>query len=489
MEKFRRASSVWIWLILALATYWVINNLVYAVLLIFIKFFAQFLWYGFQFGSPVFYIFQGPWILLHTASIAVARKSRLEAAGRNWTDIIDQQDIEEMALIWPWQTGWIRIALLNVTKFFLRVSRRVTPFLTAPWALKYRVNDLTQQVKDLQQQLDTARIHRARNMLALRMSQFLVRRCIDGHQAYNVTDKLKRRIRELLQQRDHRQAAHDDLLAKYTAMRQVSSVVALSGGPERTVDRLLQAAVHTRDLHHSQIRNLTASLGKSDAQMAILEHQIKNLKNDLETVNNGSAAILWREKEKEYLELKKRAHEEIFERDLKIKRLRDSRDDNPVTSLSLDIKGQQTLRRQREELIQAENELAHCQMLNEALMNKNARFDEERERIKKDALHGASERLQELYTNSAIEVEELSEKLKRFEHFEESKYDIEAVQHQWKEEKESLQQDIAEKTQKISTYEAQIDHAMGSMNWADNRFHPLDKYSALKFRVCNPNAE
>ncbi|RAL67136.1 hypothetical protein DID88_007914 [Monilinia fructigena] len=276
-------------------------------------------------------------------------------------------------------------------------------------------------------------------------------------------------------------------------MRQASSAVALAGGPVKTVERLLQAAVHTRDLHRSQIRNLTASLEGSDTQVAILKNEVENLKKDLETVNNGSAAMLWQEKEKQYLELKKRTDEGILERDLKIKRLRDSRDDNPATSLGLDVRGQQTLRRQREELITAENELAHSQMLIEALMNKEAKFDEERERIKKEAVHGTSERLQELYTNSTIQVEELSEKLKRLEHFERSENDIAAFQRQCKEEKESCNKNIADKAQQISTYEALIDHAMASMDWDDNRFYPIDKYygyiSGAKVEIRRLEAE
>ncbi|EDN93640.1 predicted protein [Sclerotinia sclerotiorum 1980 UF-70] len=269
---------------------------------------------------------------------------------------------------------------------------------------------------------------------------------------------------------------YDELLAKYTAQRQASSALILASGPARTVEKLLNESLHTKDLHRQQIQTLTASLVESSAEIAILKDKVKTLEQDLETVNEGKATLLWRDMEKQNIELRKRAQEEIWERDVKIKRLRDYRDDNPVTSLSLDSKGQQILRRLREELTKVEDKLAHSQMITAKLKNNEARIEEIKKQIKREALYGASEGMGELYTNAAIQVNELSEKLKRFEHLTDPEHDTEAVQRNSNEEKGKLRHEIAEKDTLISTVKAQIDHAMGCLDWTHNKFEPLDKY-------------
>ncbi|QSZ35982.1 hypothetical protein DSL72_007104 [Monilinia vaccinii-corymbosi] len=333
--------------------------------------------------------------------MAVAREKRLSAAGRDWGDIKDEQDIEETALIWSWRAGAISNARLELAKSIVRISTPVTllseafqllwVYIKIPWTLRWQVIDLTRREVGLKQQ-----------------------------------------VNNLQEERD----------------------AARNNG----------------------IRYLMALLVESGAEIAMLEDKVKRLEIDLQTVNDGRATMLWREKAKENLELRRRTYEEILERDKKIKRLRDYRDDNAATSLGLDIRGQQTLRRLREELIRAEDKLAHSEMIIEKLKNSEAKIDEERERIKKDALYGKSARLEELYTNSAVQVEELSEKLKNYEYLADPEHDIEAVQRHCNEVKQRLQQEIDDKTQQISTYKAQIDHAMGSMNWADNKFDPLDKH-------------
>ncbi|ESZ94299.1 hypothetical protein SBOR_5295 [Sclerotinia borealis F-4128] len=463
----------------------------------FINYFPILLWCILQFGIPIYYICYGlEWVPLRAASVLAARRTRLAAAGLEWDYVGNERDVEELAFInrhdgeslWAYKhvsftLATIIVWILTPVTQVLDAFRPLWVYIKTLWSLKQRVANLTQQAAELTQQItnlhherDTANQSTRRYLLEnLRLRRLLIQ-CKNLHHNFNDQDETLRRIHELEVQRDDRKAAHEDLLSKYTALRQASSALTLAGGPASTVERLLEAAAHTRDLHRRQIHTLTTSVVESDAQIAILKDRVKTLENDLKDINDGRATMLWRQKEKENTELRKKAYEEIMEREVKINRLRDLRDDNAATSLGLDAIGQQTLRRLREELVRVENELAHSEMIIEKLKKKEAEIDEDKEAIKKEALYGEPERLGKLYKNATIQVEELSEKLKRFDYFAEPEHDIVAIQRHCNEERERLQREILNKNQQISTYRAQIDHAMGSMGWADNKFEPLDKY-------------
>lgn len=436
------------------------------------------MWYGLQLGVPAFCIYYATdWIPLRPAIVFIARENRVAAAGRQWEDIIDDQDVEDMTLIWSWRTGLVNSACFELVILLVRALAPFTMIKDACLSFwTYDPLTLRQQVADLIQQRDAARNDRSRYFVASQIFKRLVLRCRNEHQDFNDQDESMRRIRELEQQRDYRQAAYEDLTLKYTLLHQASSALTRAGGPTRSVERLPEAAAHTKDLHRSQIRMLIASFVKSGAEVVKLQDRTKTLEEDLRFFNDGRATMLWREKEKENLELEKRFYEQILERDAKIMRLRDGRDDNTATLLGLDARGQQALRKQREQLTRAEDELAHAEMTIEKMRENETRCDEEKEEIKKTALYGEPERFAQLYRAALAENEDLSEKLKRFEYLAEPENDIDAYQRRCNEEKEKLRHEIADKTQQISTYKAQIDHAMGSLEWADNRFDPLDKY-------------
>ncbi|CAD6449127.1 9643b8ea-cb15-4274-b211-0221ed271225-CDS [Sclerotinia trifoliorum] len=401
--------------------------------------------------------------------------------------------MEELELIWPWLAGRIKHNCFKLAKIIVKILDLIAIgldecyflwiFCGNCWHIPRRVADLTKREVAFELQIDVlerrlAIVKEGENNYRRKFVRLLGMRmdCINVHHGFNDQDQILGRIRELERQRDDRQVEYHELLAKYTTQRQASSALILAGGPARTVEKLLDESLHTKDLHRQQIQTLTASVVESGAEIAILKDKVKTLERDLETVNEGKATLLWRDMEKQNIELRKRAEEEIWERDVKIQRLRDYRDDNSVTSLSLDSKGQQILRRLREELMKAEDKLAHSEMIIAKLKNNEARIDEIRKQIKREALYGASERMGELYMNAAIQVDELSEKLKRFEHLTDPEHDIEAVQRNCNEEKGKLRHEIADKTSQISTFKAQIDHAMGCLDWTHNKFEPLDKY-------------
>lgn len=459
------------WYPTILATNAFINHLIYGALLIYLGHIVPGLvplavWHGFQFGVPAFLIFYRlEWIPLRVASMILARQRTLAAAGRDLEDVQDQQDEEEVALMMWWRGGFFRRARLEIAKMIARCSNMLNLLLDACrslWAFCKTLWGLGKRVTDLEQRLSNA--IESRNGWRRRFLQMLRLRneCIELHHHFEVQAE--------------RQRAYDELLAKFNALRQASSALILAGGPARATEKLIGVAVHTRDLHRKQIQSLVSSFIEAGAEMAILKDKVKTLEEDLKTVNNGRTTMLWRETAQENLELRRQAQEEILERDVTIKRLRDNRDESAVTSLSLDSRGQQILRKLQERLISAETKLAHFEMIVEKSKFDQVKHEEEIEQIKRDALYGESKRLGELYTDAAIQAIELTEELKRFEFSTDPERDIEAVQRHCNQEKEKLQREIATKNVQISTFKAQIDHAMGSMNWADGKFRPLDKY-------------
>ncbi|TGO47909.1 hypothetical protein BCON_0259g00180 [Botryotinia convoluta] len=474
----REGLSEWMWYPTVLATNALINHLLYGGLLMYLGHIVPSLiplafWHGLQFGVPDFLIFYRlEWIPLRVASMIFDRQRRLAAAGRDWDNVQNQQDQEELALIRWWRGGVFRFARLDIAKMIVRCSTVLTLLLDAcrslwafcktRWNSWKRVVDLEQQMTVIEQRLSNA--IEGRNGWRRRFLQMLRLRneCIELHHHFEVQDE--------------KQVAYEELLAKFNALRQASSALILAGGPARVTEKLLGVAVHARDLHRKQIQTLVSSFIEAGAEMAILKDKVKTLEEDLKTVNNGRATMLWRETAQENLELRRHAQEEILERDVTIKRLRDRRDESAVTSLSLDSRGQQILRKLQERLISAEDNLAHSEMIIEKSKFDEVRLEEEKKQTKRDALYGESERLGELYTDAVIQANELTEELKRFEFSTDPEYDIEAVQRHCNQEKEKLQREIATKNVQISTFKAQIDHAMGSMNWTDDRFQPLDKY-------------
>ncbi|EMR83888.1 hypothetical protein BcDW1_7520 [Botrytis cinerea BcDW1] len=408
--------------------------------------------------------------------IPLNRQRRLGAAGLDREEIQNRQDQEELALIRPWREDLVGFARLKLAKMLVRARAIVTLLMDACrsfWVFCKSYWNLRNRVPDLEERLSNA-IH-GRNGWRRRFLQMLRLRneCKELH--HHAEDQIET-IRGLERQRNERKAAYDELLGEFRALRQASTALILAGGPARTTEKLLRVSVQTRDLHRKQIQTLVASLKEAGAEIATLKDKVKTLEEDLQTVNDGRATMLWRDTAKENIELRRQAHEEILERDMKIRNLRDHRDESAVTSLSLDSRGQQILRKLQENLISAEDKLAHFEMIVEKSNYDEVKYKEEKEQIKMDALYGESERLGELYTNAVIEANELNEELKRFEFSTDPEYDIEAVQRHCNEEKEKLKREIADKNRQISTFKAQIDHAMGSINWADNRFAPLDKY-------------
>ncbi|KAF7923272.1 hypothetical protein EAE99_006969 [Botrytis elliptica] len=485
----REGLSEWMWYPTILATNALINHLLYGGLLMYLGHILPSLiplvfWHGLQYGVPAFLIIHRlEWIPLRAASMIFDRQRRLAAAGRDLESVQDQQDLEELALILWWRGGLLRLARLEIAKMIVRCSsvlkllldacRSLWVFCKTRLSLRKRVADLEHQITGIEQRLSNA--IESRNGWRRRFLQMLRLRneCVGLHHHFEVQDE---KIRGLERQRDEKQVAYDELLAKFNASRQASSALMLAGGPARATEKLLGVAVYTRDLHRKQIQNLVSSFIEAGAEMAILKDKVKTLEEDLKTVNNGRATMLWRETAQENLELRRHAQEEILERDVTIKRLRDDRDESAVTSLSLDSRGQQILRKLQERLISAEVDLAHSEMIVEKSKFDKIKHEEEMEQTKRDALYGESERLGGLYTDAVIQASELTEELKRFEFSTDPECDIEAVQRHCNQEREKLQGEIAIKNVQISTFKAQIDHAMGSMNWADNRFEPLDKY-------------
>ncbi|KAF7891832.1 hypothetical protein EAF00_008134 [Botryotinia globosa] len=467
----REGLSEWMWYPTILATNAFINNLIYGALLIYLGhivpgLFPLAVWHGFQFGVPAFLIFYRlEWIPIRVASMIFARQRTLAAAGRDLEDVQNQQDEEEVALIVWRRGGFFRRIRLEIAIMIVRCSTTLNLVLDtcqSLWAFCKTRWGLGKRVADLEQQLSNA--IEGRNGWRRRFLQMLRLRneCIALHHHFEVQNE--------------RRVSYDELLAKFNGLRQASSALILAGGPARATEKLIGVAVHTRDLHRKQIQSLVSSFVEADAEMAILKDKVKTLEEDLKTVNNGRATMLWRETAQENLELRRQAQEEILERDVTIKRLRDNRDESAVTSLSLDSRGQQILRKLQERLISAETNLAHAEMIVEKSKFDKVKHKEEIEQIKKDALYGESERLGELYTDAVIQAVELTEELKRFEFSTDPEHDIEAVQRHCNQEKEKLQREIATKNLQISTFKAQIDYAVGSMNWADDRFQPLDKY-------------
>ncbi|TGO86074.1 hypothetical protein BPOR_0338g00110 [Botrytis porri] len=474
----RKQLPEWMWYPMVLASSAFINNLLHGALIVYFGHIAPGLvelaiWRVVEFGVPAFLIFyRQEWIPLRVASMIFERQRRLAAAGRDWDNVQNQQDQEELDLIRWWRGGLFRRARLEIAKMIVRCSiisnllldacRSLWIFRETRRGLRNRVANLTQQITVIEQRLNNA--IEGRNGWRRRFLQMLRLRngCIEHHHHFEVQGE--------------KQAAYDELLAKFNAQRQASSALILAGGPARATEKLLGVAVHTRDLHRKQIQTLVSSFVEAGAEMVILKNKVKTLEEDLKTVNDGRATMLWRETAQENLELRRQAQEEILERDVTIKRLRDDRDESAVTSLSLDSRGQQILRKLQERLISAENNLAHSEMIVEKMKFDEVRHEEEMKQIKRDALYGESARLGELYTDAIIEANELTEELKKFEFSTDPEHDIEAVQRQCDEEKENLNREIASKDVQIATFKAQIDHAMGSMNWADNRFEPLDKY-------------
>ncbi|KAF7941900.1 uncharacterized protein EAE97_006737 [Botrytis byssoidea] len=467
----REGLSEWMWYPTILATNAFINHLIYGTLLIYLGHIVPGLlplavWHGFQFGVPAFLIFYRlEWIPIRVASMIFVRQRTLAAAGRNLEDIQNQQDEEEVALIMWWRGAFFRRVRLEIAIMIVRYSttlnslpnacRSLWAFCKSGWGLRKRVADLEQRLSNAIE---------GRNGWRRKFLQMLRFRneCIALHHHFEVQTE--------------RRVSYDELVAKFNALRQASSALILAGGPARATEKLIGVAIHTRDLHRKQIQTLVSSFIEAGAEMAILKDKVKTLEEDLKAVNSGRATMLWRETVQENLELRRQAQEEILERDVTIKRLRDNRDESAVTSLSLDSTGQQILRKLQERLISAEINLAHAEMIVEKSKFDRVKHEEEIEQIKKDALYGESERLGELYTDAVIQAVELTEELKRFEFSTDPEHDIEAVQSHCNQEKEKLQREIATKNLQISTFKAQIDHAIGSMNWADDRFQPLDKY-------------
>ncbi|TGO20572.1 hypothetical protein BPAE_0285g00170 [Botrytis paeoniae] len=474
----REQLSEWMWYPTVLASNALINNLLYGGLLVCFGHIVPSLvelaiWHGVQFGVLAFLIFYRlEWIPLRVASLIFNRQRRLAAAGRDWDNVQNQQYQEELALIRWRRGGLFRFSRLEIAKLIVRCSTVLTLLMDAcrslwvfrktRWDLRNRVADLEQQIIVIEQRLSNA--IEGRNGWKRRFLHMLRLRneCIELHHHFEVQHE--------------KQVAYDELLAKFNASRQASSALILAGGPARATEKLLRVAVHTKDLHRKQAQTLVSSFIEAGAEMAILKDRVKTLEEGLKTVNNGRATILWRETVQENLELRRQAQEKILERDMTIKRLRDNRDESAVTSLSLDSRGQQILRKLQERLISAENNLAHFEMIVEKSKFDEIKHEEEKEQTKRDALYGESERLGELYTDAVIQADELTEELKRFEFSTDPEHDIEAVQRHCNKEKEKLQREVATKNVQISTFKAQIDHAMGSMNWADDRFQPLDKY-------------
>ncbi|KAF7950297.1 hypothetical protein EAE96_007585 [Botrytis aclada] len=482
----RQELSEWMWYPTVLATNAFINHLLYGSLLMYLGHIVPSLvplafWHGFQFGVPAFLIiYRLEWIPLSVASMIIDRQRRLAAAGRDWADVQNQQDQEELALVRWWRGDLFRFARLQIALMIVRcltvlldACRSLWVFCSTRWHLRKRVAVLEQQMTVIEQRLSNAteggNIWRRRFLRMLRLRN----ECMQLHHHFEVQDE---KLRGLERQTDEKQVAYDELLAKFNASRQASSDLILAGGPARATEKLLRVAVHTRDLHREQIQNLVASSIEAAAEIAILRDRVKTLEEDLKTVNDGRATMLWRDTAQENLELRKHAQEEILERDVTIRHLRDNRDESAVTSLSLDSRGQQILRKLQERLINAEDNLSHFEMIADKSKFDEVRHEEEMEKVKKDALYGESERLGELYTDAVIQAVELTEELKRFEFSTDPEHDVEAVQGHCNQEKEKLQREIATKDVQISTFKAQIDHAMGSMSWADDRFEPLDKY-------------
>ncbi|TEY55495.1 hypothetical protein BOTCAL_0232g00030 [Botryotinia calthae] len=377
------------------------------------------------------------------AQMPLNRRRSLGAAGRNWEDGQNRQDQEELALILPWREDLVGFARLELAKMLVRARTVVTLLLDACqsfWVFCKSYWNLRNRVPDLEQRLSNA--IDGRNGWRRRFLQMLRLRneCKELH--HHVEDQIET-IRGLERQRNDRKLAYDELLGEFRALRQASSALILAGGPARTTEKLLQVAVQTRDFHRKQIQTLVASLKEAGAKIAILKDKVKKLEEDLQTVNDGRATMLWRDMAKENIELRRQAHEEILERDIKIRNLREHRDESAVTSLSLDTRGQQILRKLHENLTSAEDKLAHLEMTVEKSKYDEVKYKEEKEQIKMDALYGESERLGELYTNAVIEANELNEELKRFEFSTDPEHDIEAVQRHCNDEKEKLKHEIA----------------------------------------------